>query len=253
MKRIINIPKFGDVFKNNKGCLAEVVHYENHQAVTVRFLDEHGYMAVFPSHRLKNGKFKNLYFPSVDGVGYLGFGKYKSSVLGVFTPEYKAWCSMLSRCYKESYKKHEPSYDGCTVDVDWHNFQVFAEWYVNQRFYGLGYQLDKDILSKGNKVYSSKTCCLVPSEVNRGVISSKNIHSDGFGVTKRENGKSQLRYNEFGKRVHSGDFSCQTEARNKYIEMKESYVKRLAEIYKCSVDEDVYLALSNWKINLTGE
>ena len=252
-KRVIDIPKVGSIFENSKGCLAEVVSYENHKAVTVRFLDSFGYVAVFSTQKLKNGCFKNLYFPSVHGVGYLGLGDYKTSVNGVFTPEYRAWCAMLSRCYCSSYKEREPSYDGCTVHTDWLNFQVFSEWYCNQRFYGVGYQLDKDILVKGNKIYSQETCCLVPNAINSGVKGSTNTQNNSFGISERVNGKFQLKYSEFGKVVHVGDFHCLFEARKKYLEMKELYIKKLAEIYKESVDDSVYNVLSNWKIELTGE
>lgn len=252
-ERIINIPKIGDVFQNNKGCLAKVVKYESHKKVAVKFLDAFGHIDIFPSHRLKNGKFKNLYFPSVFDVGYVGSGEFKTSLNGIFTEEYKAWCSMMARCYSDSFKKNELSYKECSVHRDWHNFQVFAKWYTSQKQYKLGYQLDKDILVTGNKIYSKDTCCLVPVEINKGVIGSKDVEKDKFGISKRPNGKYQLRYSEFGKRVHVGDFEDIKSARDKYLEMKSKYVRKLGEIYKECIDKEVYERLSKWNIILTGE
>lgn len=252
MSRVINIPKVGDLFQNSKGCWAEVVKYENHAKVTVQFLDEFRYVAVFPTHRLKNGRFKNLYSPSVFGVGYLGSGDFKTSVGGVFTVEYRAWCSMMARGYSDSYKKIETSYDGCTVPPDWHNFQNFAKWYTSQKFYGMGYQLDKDILYKNNRIYSESTCCLVPTIINSGVKSSKDVNEDKFGASCRANGSYQLKYSEFGERILVGEFPTFLEARERYVELKEAYIKKLAKLYQDKIDVEVYEALMSWKIELKG-
>ena len=71
------------------------------------------------------------------------------------------------------------SYKGVEVCEEWYNFQNFAEWCETQKFLnakdvkGKSYQLDKDILVKGNKIYSPDTCCFVPPEINSLFINAK--------------------------------------------------------------------------------
>lgn len=48
----------------------------------------------------------------------------------------------------------------------------FKKWFDEN--YIKGYELDKDILIKGNRIYSPDTCCFVPSFINRLYTSSKN-------------------------------------------------------------------------------
>ena len=87
-------------------------------------------------------------------------------------PPYKAhyytvWQSMLKRCYspKEQSKLLMQSYIGCTVDPRWHYLSNFKQWYDEQGDV-TGKQLDKDIISPGNKVYGPDTCFFVSSQLN---------------------------------------------------------------------------------------
>ena len=75
---------------------------------------------------------------------------------------------MLSRCYSNKQQKRQSSYKGCTVCSEWLNFKNFSDWYESH-FYQIEGQkmcVDKDILFKGNKIYSPQTCCIVPNEIN---------------------------------------------------------------------------------------
>jgi hypothetical protein len=51
---------------------------------------------------------------------------------------------------------------------EWHNFQNFAEWFCKNYCDASmdKWQLDKDIIVPGNRVYSPETCCFVPNAVN---------------------------------------------------------------------------------------
>ena len=87
-------------------------------------------------------------------------------------PPYKAhyytvWQSMLKRCYspKEQSKLLMQSYIGCTVDPRWHYLSNFKQWYDEQGDV-TGKQLDKDIISPGNKVYGPDTCFFVSPQLN---------------------------------------------------------------------------------------
>ena len=71
---------------------------------------------------------------------------------------------MFDRCYYSGYQDNNPTYRGCTVAEEWHNFQNFAKWYEDN--YIEGYQLDKDIKVEGNKVYGPDTCMFISKQEN---------------------------------------------------------------------------------------
>lgn len=79
-------------------------------------------------------------------------------------PFYSTWRSMLKRCYSSKYHKTHPTYTGCSVVEEWKSTSNFREWMSCQDWKGL--QLDKDILTKGNNIYSPDTCVFVHGLVN---------------------------------------------------------------------------------------
>lgn len=129
--------KAGDIYPTIHGDTVTVVKYEGSMRVTIEFNDNYKHRQVFQSDRVRKGGMKNPYKPSVYGVGFLGVGKYKAQVNGKMTKHYTIWKAMLRRCYCQSSVIKHPTYHNVTVCEDWHNFQVFAEWYTNQRFMGL--------------------------------------------------------------------------------------------------------------------
>ena len=105
---------------------------------------------------LRTGAVRNPLTPSVYGKGYVGVGYYNSRDVRL----YHLWKAMLSRCYCTIMHGHRPTYKDVTVCDEWLNFQNFATWCESQEFFnakdekGGVYQLDKDILIRGNKIYS---------------------------------------------------------------------------------------------------
>lgn len=104
---------------------------------------------------------------SVFGIGCIGVGPYKAHQGPADTREFGVWRAMLRRCYYRRSKHHQRSYEGCVVADEWHNFQVFAKWFrENYPDDGGRYQLDKDTLFPGNKVYSPERCRFVTQAEN---------------------------------------------------------------------------------------
>lgn len=117
----------------------------------------------------KKGNVRNVYDRNLFNVGYLGEGIYKSKVNRKNTTQYNAWQNMLRRCYNESYQEKHPTYIGCEVIKEWHNFQNFTKWY-DENYYEIEGQimdLDKDIMVIGNKIYSPETYLFVPQSINK--------------------------------------------------------------------------------------
>lgn len=152
----------GTIHESTNFGKLKVVQYRGSYDVDIEFIST-GFKTTTQSVCIRNGNIKDLYYPSVCGVGYLGKGAYNSKENGKLSKCYDVWCSMIKRCYSSIYHKNKPTYESCIVDPVWHDFQNFAEWFYDN--YKEGLQLDKDIKVKGNKVYSPNTCMFVtPTE-----------------------------------------------------------------------------------------
>lgn len=97
------------------------------------------------------------------GVGF-NDRKYATQVSGKMVREYSVWKGMLKRCYG---KTDEKAYRGCYVSENFKSYSYFYEWcQLQYGFNNPGWQLDKDILIYGNKMYGEDTCIFIPNELN---------------------------------------------------------------------------------------
>ena len=185
----------------------------------------------------------------------MGVGKNTERVKfnGVHTKEYLLWRSMLFRCYNDKNMKKNDCYKICHVAEEWLDFTTFKNDIREMvGFNRDGWHLDKDILKKGNNVYSKDTCCFVPKEINTMLTYRKTGTNPNFvGVTKIFC-NSFVRYKvmsrDGGKSVYLGRFTSETEARNAYVLFKKSVISKIAEKYKAEIDTAVYNALINFEI-----
>ncbi len=156
----------GKVYPTNANGNLEIIKYINCSNVEVRFVDT-GFVTTARMDSIRDGCVKDRLCKSVFGIGFIGDGEFKVSVKRKQTKAYKSWFRMLERCYSKKKHKKYPTYKGCTVHPDWHNFQTFAKWYHdNYPSDGNKYDLDKDILIEGNKVYSASACSFVTHKEN---------------------------------------------------------------------------------------
>ena len=88
-------------------------------------------------------------------------------------PFYQTWLEMLRRGFSEKEKKRHPKYKDVTVCDEWLSASKFKSWMEKQEWKGL--DLDKDILSEGNLIYSPETCVFVPSYINTLLVTSDSI------------------------------------------------------------------------------
>lgn len=165
------------------------------------------------------------------------------------------WYGMFKRCYSKSYHKTHPTYIDCAVDEGWFLFSNFEKWFNDkENGYTEGYHLDKDILVKGNKVYSQDTCCFVPQEINSLFI--KNDSKRGrlpIGVTKGQNGMFVAQVHFRSVLQYLGSYSSVEKAFNAYKKEKEVIIKILGDEYykKGLITQKVYNALLNYNINIS--
>lgn len=187
---------------------------------------------------------------TVRGVGYNTRGKHKSNVNGKPTKVYMIWQGMFNRCYNDYQLDRRPNYEGCTVAESWYNFQDFGDWYDNQPHNGDDFQLDKDILFKGNKVYSPETCCLVPRQINMLLVSAARARGEfpqGVHYYKPlDKYKAIVRIN--GKHKYLGYHDTPEQAYEVYKREKEAHVKHMADLWFGNIEPRVYEALMDWTL-----
>jgi len=179
-------------------------------------------------------------------------GEYPTYCGNKQTPAYVVWGGMLKRCYDPKYLAKQPTYTDCEVSENFKNFQFFAEWCHSQVGFGLkGWHLDKDILVKGNKVYSESTCAFVPSPINGLIIqcnAKRGVYPIGVSFDK-QTGKYLSQCRSEGKGRHVGRFNTIEEAFAAYKVVKESEVKRVANQFKGQIDDRVYYELMKWEVD----
>ena len=192
--------------------------------------------------------------PNVYGVGYMGNNlELKSSYNGKKCPIYYAWVRMFERCYSKKLHESFPTYIGCTVSDEFKDYSKWREWYDNYQYKYDGWHLDKDLLIKGNKVYSENTCVFLPHEINQILVkctASRGEHLIGVCWSKTNKAfMAQVNKNK-GKREHLGFFNTEIEAFNAYKKAKESFIKEQADKYKDLLDPRAYEALYNYTVDI---
>lgn len=246
--------RIGKETTGSYGSSFELIQYNHANSILAK--SEYGDIVHTSWQAFRNGEIKSVYDMSVYGIGYLGEGKYKTRYnYGKYIPQYITWRNMLGRCYSEYEQTKRPTYIGCSVVKEWHNFQVFAEWY-DKNYYevdGERMSLEKDILFKGNKIYSPETCIFAPLKINDLFNRQPTTRGDlPIGVyydTLNKKYKSQCQV--IGKsRIGLGYFDTPKEAFEVYKIHKEKYIKEIAEIYKEKIPQKLYTAMLNYVVEI---
>lgn len=252
------IDRTGEEGYNSFGSKMIINAYKGARDIDVYFPEYNWTSKCAQYSQFKNGEIKCPYEPRVYNHGYLGEGKYKVSKNGKDTDEYDIWYHMIRRCYDPKYQERETTYKDCTVEDYLLNFQNMGEW-INDNYYeipGEVMHLDKDILCKGNKVYSRETCIFVPQRINNLFIKSDKTRGDcPVGVTPNSSGNYQAYCgNGYGKQVKLGTYSTEEEAFRVYKEYKEKVIKETIDSYEGKIPEPFYsrlkTAMYNYKVKI---
>lgn len=234
----------GSVHKTKSNGDIVVLSYDNRSKVKIRFIDTGHETNAIATH-IRLGYVKDVMRKSVCGVGFIGVGPHKTSSGRKRSDSYIAWHSMMARCYDQNYQAKFPTYKGCTVCAEWHNFQNFAQWY-DERSHNENLCLDKDLACIGNKEYAPDKCMLVSSLVNSFITDSRATRgSFMIGVTARGNGKFRSRCSDMtGKSINLGDFCSEVAAHIAWRKMKSMLAQELADMQD---KEEVRDGLLNYK------
>ena len=234
----------------------KIIEYNNSDDILVEFQDDFKYKKRTTYSAFNRNSIRNPYYPSVLGIGIIGT-KYSSK-----TKEYKSWSSMITRCYAKLNKTNESfyyKYKDVTICDEWLLFENFYEWLHSQENFenlkDIRFEIDKDILIKGNKIYSPDTCCLVPHNVNSLFIKCDKIRGKyPIGVTyKTRDNVFEVQCNINGKETYLDRSKTPEEGFLIYKNFKERIIKQVAqeEYDKGNITKKCYDAMMKYKVEIT--
>lgn len=235
------LPGYTSKCQTGKFTVIQMLGGEN---VLCRFDD--GNELVFQRGNVRINNVWNPYYPFIYGKGYTGVGAY-----GAKDKAHDYWAKMMQRAYCEKYKTEHPTYENVTVCDEWLNYQNFADWCVNRKQYGkLKFNLDKDIILRGNKIYAPERCSLVPQRINKLLV-TKNLVEPvvplGVKIIRDKISKEITGYTaacaDDGKDVYFGYYKNIHNAFHAYKKGKEALIKSVANSCKDDLDNAVYAAL----------
>ena len=240
----------GKVYPSNRFGDVKILEYKNNKQVVIMFLNT-GFIKEESMGVIRSGHIRDSSLPTTCGFGYIdieGASTHKH-----MTKEYQLWNNMINRCYNENCHLSQPTYKDCHVSEDWRYLSNFKEWCNRQIGFGNeGWELDKDILVKGNKVYSEDTCCFVPNEINLLFTKADRIRGKyPVGIYEdKQAGKFKVRISVEGKQKHVGRYYCEKEAFYAYKVAKGQYIKEVANKWNGQIDPRVYEALMCYEVDI---
>jgi hypothetical protein len=159
------------------------------------------------------------------------------------------WNNMYTRCYSDKYHERSPQYTDCSICDEWlDDKQSFYDW-VEENFYTVGDEqidLDKDILVKGNKIYSPDTCIFAPHSINTYF---ENLTREPVYLQKLNKYRMDIWIED--RNVRLGYFDSEEEAKKMYIRHKEAAILAKADLLQDRIPRALYNAMINWKIELS--
>lgn len=118
----VNIDRTGEICKNNKGTEMKIILYHSCNDIQVEFLDQHHFKTKTTYSNFKRGQVGNPYDITVNGVGYIGEGEFKTKKSPQrHTDAYNTWVTLLYRCYCDEstvyYKESTVCEDGYVIKI----------------------------------------------------------------------------------------------------------------------------------------
>lgn len=248
------IKRVGQKFTTNEGYEVEIIAYRNPMDLDIMFTYNGFIIRNRCINSVRNGKVRNPFHLSVHRVGFIGVNPIiPPSENGIVNKCYMYWNTMMDRCYFKKYQETHLTYKDVIVCEEWKCYANFCTWFKDNYNSETmkSWQLDKDILVKGNKVYSPETCCFVPSAINS--LFKTKIKEDGLpnGVFTNK-GSINKPYRTSLNQKRLGNFTTVEEAFQAYKTAKEMYIKEVADKWKDLIDDRVYKIMYNYELDKNG-
>ena len=237
--------RIGSITKNISGYIMKCIDYRSSMDIDVEFLDSGNVIENVQWNNFIRGKVKDKYI----GNRY------------IFTDskEYRTWYQMLKRCFDSKTKEEKPTYQNASCCKEWLSFDNFCNWLYSQENYKTWKDLkwsaiDKDILFKGNKIYSPENCLLVPVNVNNLFVKHDALRGDyPIGVCLVNNKYAANCTNPIQNRiVRIGLYDTIDEAFAAYKKYKENLIKEIAiiEYNKGTITKKCRDAMLTYKVEI---
>jgi hypothetical protein len=197
------------------------------------FLDT-GFQTVSKLGHIKDGCVKDYLLPDICEIASVGYVKTPEN-----NPCYKFWDGIIRRCTGRVSEECSIIYKGVTISERWRRFDHFLDDLKDLIGFkecienGVKWDVDKDLLIYGNKLYSKETCCIIPGTINAFFTNNqRRRNTSGYiGVSrvgKTNKWASWIRSE--GKNKHLGNYATPSEAYEVYhkekIKVLEVYLQK---------------------------
>lgn len=241
--------EIGDILPSNFCGLFRVIERAPGK-IRIKFLKT-SYENWYSKESVHRGEVNDPMLPVVYDRGYYG----DSSVTGCMPTKLRkkaveTWHSMFKRCYSERVHEGYPTYQKCEVSPLWYNLQNFAKFFLEN--YRPKWELDKDLLVKGNRTYGPETCVYLPRSINGYIKTNKSRRGNyAIGVSLSYMGDSfEAKCRDFyGKQINLGKYATEEAAFLVYKEFKESIIRQKAFTYKDELSYEAFSALVKFEVN----
>jgi hypothetical protein len=233
-KKTIDGLEVGKYYDTHDGVV-QVIEMINSYEIKIRFVYPE-WTTTVGAGDLRRGQVRNYLKPSVGGVGYIGEGPPVTKDDPMMFLAYNTWRGMIKRCYDPTDKFHIHNYKEVKVDEFWHNFRNFAIWYIAALSklppVDFTWQLDKDFLFPGNKIYGPDKCCLIPQTINAL-----------FADCERSRGKYPLGIIKVGSKYRA---SCRHPSKPRYIGMYSTILEAQLAYWHTKFDAIHQTTILHW-------
>lgn len=224
-----------------------LVEYINNQKVRIIF-ERTGYELTTSLQAVRNKVVQDPLQPSLYGVAILGL-PLKSYPTKLTKEAYRSYVSMIERVYVRKFN----TYIDCSVREDWLVFENYKAFFCEDSWRQDGWQLDKDLLVYGNRIYSKDTCVFLPPEINITMTTYREQRTEAShnlppGVSYLSRGKKRYKIHKIAACMDppvktSEFFNDPKEAYREYKKFRESVWKYLADKWEGKIDPRATKAL----------
>lgn len=233
--------RLGEIRENCQGELMEIIGYRSATDIDIQFRDTGNVLEHQSYNNFTHGAIKDYCLPTFYNRGIKRHGRLYDDN-GNRTLAFGYWDDMLKRCYNQNDLERYPMYSDCYVCDEWLDLPTFELW-VEDNYYQCGSErmvLDKDILYKGNRLYSPDTAIFVPERIN-GLLTKTNRSRGDYPIGvyyKAKNRKFVAQVSKLNNELRGtkrqeylGLFDTPEEAFLAYKVEKERYIKQVADHY----------------------